>query len=168
MAALLVLAAAFAGCGEKKQSDDIITVRTTKPKPKAPVRMDRYESTTTQTLAGSRLNVSIVREACDTLPMVKDNYGQKFVDNFVRLTICRSDGSVFLERTFTKSSFSSYIDPSYRRDGVLEGFAFDKADKQALRFAASVSLPMTDEYIPISVSVSAQGGITIQRRNTLE
>ena len=51
---------------------------------------------------------------------------------------------------------------------MLEGLVFDKAEGNSLRFAASVSHPQTDEYIPIVVMVSRMGELTFSRDNTIE
>ena len=108
------------------------------------------------------------RSADDSLAMVKDENGQKYYDNRIRLTIRRADNTVFFQRSFTKKSFDACLDDDYRTSGVLEGLVFDKAEGNSLRFAASVSHPQTDEYIPIVVMVSRMGELTFSRDNTIE
>ena len=112
--------------------------------------------------------VEVQRMASDSLPMVKDETEQKFVDNRITLRVLRADGSVAISKTFTKASFNDYIDANYRQTGILEGLVFDKVDNQYLEFAASVSLPQTDEYIPLEVKIDNFGHVTIKRDSEMD
>ena len=94
--------------------------------------------------------------------------GQKFVDNRISVKVARSDGSVFFSRTFTKAAFESYLNNDYRQTGILEGLVYDKAEGNNLFFAASVSHPQTDEYIPFVVSLSNLGDIGIRLDTDLD
>lgn len=114
------------------------------------------------------MNSEIHRVADDSLAMVEDENGQKFVDNRITLTIKRSDGTVFFKKVFTKSNFNSYLDNDYRKTGILEGLVFDKVEGSAVKFAASVSHPQTDEYIPLVVTISKSGGVSISLDNQLD
>jgi hypothetical protein len=80
----------------------------------------------------------------------------------------RSDGSVFFSRSFTKAAFESYLNNDYRQTGVLEGLVYDKVEGNNLFFAASVSHPQTDEYIPLVVSVSNFGEVGIRLDTDLD
>ena len=73
----------------------------------------------------------------------------------------RADGSVFFSRSFTKAAFESLLNNDYRKTGILEGLVYDKAEGNNLFFAASVSHPQTDEYIPFLVSLSNFGDVGI-------
>lgn len=167
MAAAVTVVSAI-GCKEKPRTDDIITQKVVKPKPKKPVAMQGYKQSKEIDWQGSHLTCEIERTADDSLPMVKDDTGQKYVDNRITLRITRQDGSVFFKQTFTKATFSEKLDEDYRSTGVLEGLVFDKIDGDKLLFAASVSHPQTDEYIPLVVTVSRQGGIAVSRDLTLD
>ena len=158
MLAAGLLAAAVAGCGGKKESDTIIAPKLEKKKPSAPIRMQDYTQTREIEWNGSRLVSEIRRTADDSLAMVTDETGQKFVDN----------GSVFFKKTFTKEAFDQYLDNDYRKTGILEGLVFDRVDESSLRFAASVSHPQTDEYIPLIVTVSKAGKLGIERDTQLD
>ena len=100
--------------------------------------------------------------------MVKDELGQQFVDNRIVLKVIRADGSIFCTKTFTKSAFNACLDVDYRKTGILEGFVFDRAEGNQLFFAASVSHPQTDEYIPLVVTLSNFAEVGISRDNTIE
>ena len=99
---------------------------------------------------------------------VQDETGQKFVDNRITLRVIRADGSVFFKKVFTKGNFDAQLDDDYRKTGILEGLVFDKVDGNNLVFAGSVSHPQTDEYIPLVVTVSNFGNISIKRDDQMD
>ena len=166
MAAGLVLA--MSGCGSKKKSDQIITQRVVKKAPQQPVKMQEYNDERDVPWIGKSYHVAINRMPSDSLPMVKDETGQKFVDNIFTLTVSREDGSVFFSRQFTKAFFTNYITDVYRKSGILEGIVFDKADGDWLKFAASVGLPQTDEYIPLVIRLSRMGELTVSQDTQMD
>ena len=155
-------------CGEKKKSDDIITERVEQPQPQEPIRQQSYSDSKDIAWIGRTYHLSINRQPNDSLPMVKDEIGQQFVDNSVTLEVSRQDGTVFYSRKFTKKDFDNYLDDDYRATGILEGIVFDKADGDWLEFAASVSHPQTDEYIPLIVRLSRMGELSIKRDTQMD
>lgn len=163
-----IMAGIMTACSEKKKTDDIITKKVIVKKPSAPVSMQAYTQTADFRLGGQVMSCVINRTPDSGLPMVADETGQKFVDNTISLVINRSDGSVVLERKFTKKDFDSQLDSDYRATGILEGLVFDKVEDGRARFAASVSHPQTDEYIPLVVLVSQNGSIQIERDTQLD
>lgn len=165
---ILAAATFLTACNEKKKSDNIITKKEVKKAPSAPVRMQEYNQTIDIELAGSQLTCFIHRMPNDSLDNVKDETGQPYVDNVIELNITRTDGSIFFKKTFTKKSFDSFIDDDYRKTGILEGLVFDKNEGNVLRFAASVSHPNTDEYIPLLVKIDRKGNMTIERDTNLD
>ena len=156
-------------CGEKKKSQDIITQRVETVKPQAPERMQEYDDSRDVAWIGKQYKVTVHRQPGDSLPLVKDEIGQKYVDNVISVSVFRSDGSKFYSRLFTKADFVNYLDDDYRKTGILEGLVFDKADGDWLVFAASVSHPQADdEYIPLVVKLSRMGQLTIQRDTQMD
>ena len=166
LVAALVLATA--ACSEKKKHDDIIATKTEAPKPQGPIRMQEYRQNTDIQWLGKNYQVEIVRSPDDSLRMVKDETGQKFVDNRISLRIIRADGSVFFKRSFTKAAFESLLDDDYRRTGILEGLVYDRVEGNNLFFAASVCHPQTDEYIPLVLTVSNFGDVGIKLDTLLD
>ena len=166
--ALIAVPLLFTSCGKKKQSNDIIVQNVETPKPQAPIRMQDYRQTTDVQWLGKQYQVEVARTASDSLAMVKDEIGQQFVDNRITLKVIRQDGTVFCTKTFTKAAFASCLDDDYRKTGILEGFVFDRAEGNQLFFAASVSHPQTDEYIPIVVTLSNFGEVGVSRDDTIE
>lgn len=165
---VLLTALLIASCAKKKKTDDIIVPTVEAPKPQAPIRMQPYDQTKDVIWLSKNYQVAIQRVADDSLRMVKDETGQKFVDNRITLKIIRADGSVFFARTFTKSAFDAQLDDDYRQTGILEGIVFDKVDGNNLVFAGSVSHPQTDEYIPLVITVSNFGDVTIKRDDQMD
>ena len=157
------------GCKQKKQTDDIIVHKSEDPKPQAPIRMQNDRTVRDVKWLDRMYQVDIHRWADDSLKMVKDETGQEFVDNRIEVKVFRSDGSVFFSRTFTKASFSEYLDNDYRATGILEGLVFDRAEGNNLIFAGSVSHPQTDdEYIPLVITLSNFGDVSISRDTQMD
>ena len=155
-------------CGQKKKNDDIIVKRVETPKPQGPIRMQEYKQTKDIEWLHKDYQVEVRRVADDSLKMVKDENGQKFVDNRITIRIMRSDGSVFFNQPFTKAAFEKFLDDDYRQTGILEGLVFDRVDGPQLVFAASVSHPQTDEYVPMVVTVSNFGTVGIKPDTELD
>lgn len=160
--------AMLTGCKQKKQTEDIIVRKTETPKPQAPIRMQDYNQVKDIEWLDRNYQVDIRRTADDSLRMVKDETGQKFVDNRILLKVIRQDGSVFFSQSFTKANFNDYLDDDYRATGILEGLVFDRVEGHQLIFAGSVSHPQTDEYIPLVITLSNFGDVTISRDTQMD
>ncbi len=164
----LLMVTLMAGCNKKKESKDIIVPTVEVAKPKAPIRMQPYDQQQQVKWLNRNYQVIINRVADDSLRMVQDEIGQKFVDNRITLRIIRADGSVFFKKVFTKTNFDAQLDDDYRQTGILEGIVFDKVDGLNLVFAGSVSHPQTDEYIPLVLTVSNLGAISVKRDDQMD
>ena len=158
----------LAACGGKKKSNDIIAPRIVKVQPKEPIRMQPYLDERKVEWIGKTYFVTIGRQPSDSLPMVKDETGQKYVDNVFSLKVSRKDGSVFYTRTFTKKALTQYLDDDFNKTGVFEGLVFDKAEGDYLFFGASVGHPKSDEYIPLVFRLSRMGELTIKRDTQMD
>ena len=82
--------------------------------------------------------------------------------------ITRSDGSKVFSKVFTKKDFDKQLDDDYRKTGILEGLVFDRVEDGKVRYAASVSHPQTDEYIPLVVMIDRMGHMTIDRDTQMD
>jgi hypothetical protein len=164
----LLLVALTMSCGKKKENKDIIVPTVEAEKPKAPIRMQPYDQQQQVKWLEKNYQVIINRVADDSLLMVQDETGQKFVDNRITIRVIRADGSVFFRQVFTKGNFDAQLDDDYRQTGILEGLVFDKVDGHNLVFAGSVCHPQTDEYIPLVVTVSNFGAVTIKRDDQMD
>ena len=168
MALTAVLLVALSGCGNKKKSEDIITKPVAKAKISAPERMQVYDDARDVSWIGRKYHVAIHRQPSDSTEVVKDETGQSYIDNVISVAVTREDGSMFFSRAFTKSDFREQLDADYEKTGVFEGLVFDKAEGDYLIFAASVSHPHTDEYIPLVVSLSRMGVVSIKRDTQMD
>ena len=166
--AVILLVGTIASCSSKKKREDIITTKYEKPAPQGPIRTDDYKDTKQFRWLDRDYTCTVERMADDSLPMVKDETGQQFVDNRVRVIIARADGSKFLDKEFKKASFDSYINEDYRRTSILEGFVFDRVENSEVRFACSVSRPQSDEFIPLILSVNRIGNIDIKQDTRID
>ncbi len=115
----------------------------------------------------TRYTYDIVRETSDTLPPVTGDDGERYADNYIRLRVNREGKEIF-NKAFTKRHFKSYVEESFISRAILEGMAFDKADNGNLRFAASVSYPASDIYIPLSITVAPDGSYQITKDEILD
>jgi hypothetical protein len=163
---LLVIAGALAlgitACKEKKQSDDIIVAKYVPEGPKAPIRMATDVRRTDVQWLDKSFVVVIRREAADSLPLLKDETGQQYVDNRIVLTVQRSDSSVFVRKRFTKESFASCLDADFRQHGFLESLVYHGVENQLLKFGAVVSRPGSDdEFIPLDIYFDRQGRMSM-------
>ena len=160
-AALLVVS-----CKKEKPSDDIITRKVVPAaKPVGTQKMSDYSWDKTVEWGGGQYTIAIKRFADESLPKATDEQGNEYYDNRIALVVKRADGTTFFERTFGKSDFSDFISDNYGKTGALLGLAFDRVEGSNLYFGASVGSPdaMSDEYIPLSVVLSAQGKVTIKK-----
>jgi hypothetical protein len=166
VAGLVVLGA----CKEKKQSTDIITTKYVPKQPQDPIAMPADTQTKNIEWQGKPYTITIDRVPVDSLPQVKDENNQPYVDNRVKLTIMRADGSAFFQRTFTKASFNTYIDDSFRKDGILAGFRYDEVENSGIEFSVVVALPdaIDDVFVPLELVVDRQGGVSITRDDDMD
>ena len=167
---LLAVAMLMTGCQEKKQSSVIIAPKPEAPKPTGPIGMSDMNSTNSVDWIGKTYSVVVNRKVDRDLPMVEVEPGKKAYDNRITLKIIRPDGTEFFNRTFTKAAFESYLDENTKKSGVLLGIVLDRADGDNLIFAASVGSPdaMSDEYIPMLLTVSRMGDVSIKRDTTMD
>lgn len=166
VAGLVVLGA----CKGKKQSTDIITTKYVPKQPQDPIAMPADTQTKNIEWQGKPYTITIDRVPVDSLPQVKDENNQPYVDNRVKLTIMRADGSAFFQRTFTKASFNTYIDDSFRKNGILAGFRYDEVENSGIEFSVVVALPdaIDDVFVPLELVVDRQGGVSITRDDDMD
>lgn len=168
VAAIVLLLAACGGKEEKKAEEPIIaSIKAERPAPREPIAMQDYSDRTDVEWLSKSYTIVISRKADTSLPIVKDGE-EEYVDNTITLRVMRSDGSTAIEKTFTKSTFTSYLTKAYREGGILEGLVLDKVEGSTLLFAASVTLPESDEFMPLKVAISRTGEMSITHDDYLE
>lgn len=161
---ICLFALAFCACNDKKGQTDEQGYATAEQQA-GEHRMKDYNLTDSVAL-GSHLYVyTIHREADDSLTAVVDENGDKFVDNYYDLTILK-DGRDFFCRRFTKSSFASQLDDSFRKNGILDGFRFMTAKEGMLIFGVCVSYPESDMSTPFLLTIGLDGSFTLEPDTT--
>lgn len=170
LAASLIVACLMMSCAEKKQSNVIIAPKPVEHKPAAPVRMSEFKQTDEVKWLEKTYKVEVHRFVADSLPKVKDEQGNEYYDNMVRVRVLRADGSEFFNRVFSKKSFADYVDANTREHGVLLGLVLDRAEGDNLFFGSSVGSPdkLSDEYIPLIVTVSRMGEVSVKRDTQID
>lgn len=165
------LAVLVIACGKKEENKNIIVKKQTVSK--APVKTEKMEDVDFEKnvdWVGSVYKVSVRRFCDESLPMVEDEYGNKYYDNKITIQVTRKDGSEFFNRTFTKSDFSSCLNDDFRKNGALLGLVFTEADGDNLKFAGSIGSPdqLSDEQIPVVLILNRMGAVSIKRDNLLD
>ena len=155
----------LSACKEKKQTDDIITTKYVPKQLQAPIGMPADKQVQTVEWGGAAYQVSVSRVAADSLPMVKDEAGQKYKDNRITVSVTRQDGSSVLKRTFTKSAFAQYVDEVF-----LASIRFDEVDNGKLEFSVVIALPdaIDDMFIPLEMTVDRNGIINIREDDDMD
>lgn len=156
-------------CKEEKKPENIIVKKTPVAVKKSVQSMGDNAAERDVEWLGATYHIRIERKADKSLSLAKDGQGNKYYDNRVSLLITRPDGSEFVRRTFSKTDFASYVNGT-NSEGALLGIVFDRADGETLRFAASVGSPdrMSDEYVPLVLTVSRTGGVKISEDTQLD
>ena len=131
------------------------------------LRMQTSRSEQTVKFGEKEYRSFILRSPSDSLPHVKSATGDNFLDNKITLKLTQGGKQVF-HKTFTKQSFSSLISPEFLKNAILEGMVYDKTTSSGIVYAASVSYPQTDLYIPVSITISADGKMSMVKEEMME
>lgn len=158
----------FAACSSQKKNDkDIQVLMQDSTAMSAPQRMQVSDTKVTITYKGKEYHSSVVRRPDESLSIVKNEQGEKFVDNSITLRIT-CGGKQIVDKVFTKESFASLVDANFMKHSILEGLVYDKTTPQGIIYAASICYPQTDLYVPLRLTVSADGKISMAKEELLE
>lgn len=130
-------------------------------------RMQVSEVKNQVTFQGKVYHSIVVRRPDESLPKVMNEQGDKFVDNRVTLTLT-CDGKTVLHRTFTKESFASLVDAKFMKFALLEGLVLDEPSGRGIVYAASVGYPQSDLYVPLRLTVTADGKLTMSKAELMD
>lgn len=166
---LLALNAAVACTGNKDRAnpDEKRVVLNDSIDPQGVQRMQPSRVEQTITFKGKDYHSSVNRAPGDSLARVKNDMGDVFVDNTIALRLTRGNEKVF-DKTFTKHHFSLLISADFMKHAILEGMVFDKTTAQGFVYAVSICYPQTDLYIPISVTITPDGKMSMVKEELLE
>lgn len=124
--------------------------------------MERYHLR--DSIEGTSIVFTIHREADSTLAVVKDEFGDTYVDNYYQLTISKG-GAEFFSHRFTKQSFSNLSD-GLRSATIFDGFRYVGREDGKIQFSVCLSEPDSDLSVPYLLSVGPDGSYTISPDNT--
>lgn len=158
-------------CGGRTEKPESIETRAYQLKVDKKTGTNRMQPSSAQgeaKIGETRYHYSIRRTPSDSLKKVKDEQGDWFVDNVIELTIKGKGGKTIVDKRFTKQAFAEQVDKNFLSRAILEGLAFDQVKDGRLLFAASVCFPQTDLFVPLNVSISPGGSISITRRTMQE
>ena len=116
---------------------------------------------------GRTYDMKVVRRADSTLPIVTDVQGVKYYDNTITLEVS-TGGRLFANKIFNKNTFASYLEADFLQHSILEGLVFDKVTDDGLMFAASVSYPESDLYVPFHVLILPNGTLSIDKADLMD
>ena len=170
----LIAAGLCCSCKDKKESTTDIIIKKHEVAAQAdtasrsPVKMEESTNTTVAEWVGSSYTVDVHRTADESMPAIDDGTGTKYYDNSVLVRIVRKDGSEFFRRVFTKKDFSSYVDKGFLDASVLQAIVYVKAEGDNVVFSVSIGSPdlMSDEFVPLSMTVSRMGAVNIAKMNS--
>jgi hypothetical protein len=107
----------------------------------------------------------IHRVSSDELPQVRGDYSHNAIvfDNTASLRVMRGE-TVIYSKTFTKNSFSNFIEPDMMKNSILEGLVFDHVIDGGIQFAAAVGYPQDEEmFVPLRIKVMTDGQVKIDK-----
>ncbi len=133
----------------------------------APQRMPVAQSKSSVPYGGKTYAFAITSRPDDSLPLVEDQQGGIFVDNRISLHIT-VNGKEFLNKDFTKNDFSTVLDARFLESAILEGIVYTGTSAEGLVYAASVSYPQSDLYVPVRITVTPGGKILMVKEELLE
>jgi len=132
-----------------------------------PQKMQAQDVTAEVTFGGKKYKSVVVRQPDESLPMVANQQGQKYVDNRITLRLS-SEGQSLVNKEFTKANFMDHLDAGFKKYAILEGLVFDKAVPQGILYAASVAYPESDLYVPFRIIVTPGGSVTISKSDEMD
>lgn len=132
-----------------------------------PQRMQVSDVKESFTFRGKEYHSAVLRKPDSTLPLITDEQGDKYVDNSITLRIT-CEGKTIVDRVFTKTDFTSLVDSRFLKHALLEGLVFDETTPQGMIYAASVCYPQSDLYIPIRLTITADGKIAMAKEELME
>lgn len=94
------------------------------------------------------------------LPHVTNELGNTYVDNRI-ISHPTCDNGTVLNRVFTRNDFSSVIDTNFLSKSILEDVVYDKTAPQGIVYTTSVCYPQTDLYIPLSITITTNGEMSV-------
>lgn len=139
---LAISSALFTSCGTRTEGTTT-DVDTTQYELTGEATIEKDEAITLpaveQDFDGKHYVISVHRAPSDSLPQVKDSYGDPYMDNEVTISVT-ADGNVVTKRTFTKNDFSGAAKADLSKL-VLGGMTFSSINGTGIHFNAQINSP---------------------------
>lgn len=166
---LLSMMVVIAACGGKNgnQKDDAQVLMQDSADAHGLQRMQSSNSEVDISFKGKEYHSVVSRTPDEDLPRVVSEMGDTYVDNKIVLRLTRGGEQVF-NMTFTKNNFASLVGDNFLAKSILEGIVYNKTTPQGIVYAASVCYPQTDLYVPISITITADGKMSMEKVEALE
>lgn len=153
--------------GKDKKADDVDTTRYQLATDAGPGE-DPAIQLTPQVVSyqGATYTIAVSRAACDSVPLVKDSYGDPYKDNVVTIAVTR-DGEPCLSRRFVKTDFAAAAQDIDLQPLTLGGMAFSRIDAGGYHFGAQLCTPGDVEGgYAFTVTLPLDGGSPTIKRDT--
>ena len=166
---LLPLAVAVSACGGKKGSSDNTSTLAMIDSVDAHglQRMQTSKSETDFKFKGKDYHSLVSRTPDENLPHVTNELGDTYVDNKIVLHLTRGNETV-LNKTFTKNDFSSVVDANSYLSLYWKVLYMTRLLRRELCMQRVFCYPQTDLYMPLSITITADGKMSIQKVDMLE
>lgn len=167
---LVAGAMTFASChrDKPKSAEEIQTlIQDSIRKAHTPRPMQESEAKTTVTYKGFDYTSVVTRKSDESLPIVTNADGLRYIDNRITLRLSRG-GSEVVVKEFTKNTFASFIGDDFMKQGILEGMVFDQVVPQGIQYVASVAYPETDLFVPLEIVITPSGSLTIRKSDIFD
>lgn len=166
----LLLCLLFTACssGSKNHESQLTEMSKEELAAGQPIRMQSSNAEEHFTLKGQAFTSNVVRQPDEALPLVTNAEGEQFVDNRISLHIT-SQGRTVVHRVFTKQDFAQLLNARFMKYAILEGLVFDQVTEAGtIRYAASVAYPQSDLYVPLRITVTPSGQLSIEREEIMD
>lgn len=163
MGALSVACSSQAGKGSENKT----TAQADSVQANAPQAMQSSLVHEDITFEGKSYHTTVLRRPDKTLPVVANEQGEQFFDNRIKLRV-ECENRILVDFDFTKEDFSAWVDKRFLHYAILEAIVFNEVTPSGLAFSASVCYPQTDLYMPLRITVKANGTMVIEREDLEE
>lgn len=129
--------------------------------------MPDYNFSDTVRMGSHQYVYTIHREPDESLPKVKDEMGDTYLDNIYQLDIER-DNATFFERRFTKGDLKPFLGRDFLRNGIIDGFRFISAGEGRMLFGLCVSYPESDMSAPFILTIGPDASYSIEADDVMD
>lgn len=165
---LLPAMALLTSCGKDggKPEDDVRSAVETQEAVNAIHRLSELHMKDARRVGSNNYSWTIDRVSCDSLDIVEDDMGYRYVDNMVKILLHRN-GAVVFSRTFTKADFAHLLDRDFYAHSILDGCRFMQVEDGMVVFSLTVSYPDSDMSQPFKLYVASDGSTRMVKDNDL-